>query len=466
MESIFDYAIEGYKDIKCESVIGIFGDPIKHTKSPVIHNTLSDILDKDERYIPFHIKDDLKRYVNMAYAEGILGLNITVPHKQKVMEALVDIDKAAKDIGAVNTLVRVEGGYKGYNTDMPGLARAMLSEGMSIQDKNVIILGAGGAARAVAYMCNYYKAKKVYIINRTFDNAKKITDDMNECFDTAVNYPVSADDYNKIPRDEYIFIQSTSIGLHEEDGLPLVADKSFYDMASSGVDLIYNPAETAFLRILKEKNIPCMNGLKMLLYQGIMAYELWNNLSVSEDVSEIIYKALYQSVYSDCNNIILVGYMGSGKSTIGKYLSKEYGYDFIDTDEYIEAKQGISINEIFATYGEEYFRNLETEVLRELKDKCVNTVVSTGGGMPVRKDNHELLRDIGKVIYLSAEPESIYERVKDSTNRPLLMCENPRKKIEDMLAIRNPIYNEVANYVVRTDNKKVDEIVSEILTLC
>mgnify|MGYP003492118161 CR=1 FL=1 len=103
--------------------------------------------------------------------------------------------------------------------------------------------------------------------------------------------------------------------------------------------------------------------------------------------------------------------------------------------------------------------------MRELKDKCVNTVVSTGGGMPVRKDNHELLRDIGKVIYLSAEPESIYERVKDSTNRPLLMCENLRKKIEDMLAIRNPIYNEVANFVVRTDNKKVDEIVSEILTL-
>ena len=117
---IMNFAIDGYKDVEAREYLGIFGNPIKHTLSPIIHNTISRRLCKDMRYIPFQITENLGDAVDMAYKDGVLGLNITVPYKQEVMEHLVDIDEAAKVIGAVNTLVHSNGGYKGYNTDMYG----------------------------------------------------------------------------------------------------------------------------------------------------------------------------------------------------------------------------------------------------------------------------------------------------------------------------------------------------------
>ena len=268
---LVDYLVEDNKNVTAKEYMGIFGNPIKHTLSPVIHDTLSEAFGIDAKYVPYQIPvEKLDAAVKEAYTNGMLGLNITVPFKQQVMESLVDIDPAARAIGAVNTLVRGAGGFVGYNTDMPGLARAIASEGLKLQNSKVILLGAGGAARAVAYMCLKYGANKVYIINRTFENAKKLADDMNACFMCEKMIPVSAADYKMIPKDSYFMLQCTSIGLHENDGLPLIDDVSFYEMASAGVDLIYNPAKTPFLCLLKKLGIPCMNGLKMLLYQGIM----------------------------------------------------------------------------------------------------------------------------------------------------------------------------------------------------
>ena len=295
--NIMSFAIDGYKDIESDKYIGIFGNPIKHTLSPVIHDTISRELGIKERYIPFHITKNLGEAVNMAFEDGVLGLNITVPYKQEVMEHLVDVDASAKVIGAVNTLVRCEEGYKGYNTDMPGLAKALLSEDICLDGSSVIMLGAGGAARAVAYMCLNYGAKKVYIVNRTFENAKSIADDMNRAFDCEKIVPVAAADYTAIPKDEYLFIQCTSVGLHEGDGLPLVFDEGFYEMATGGVDLIYNPAKTPFLNLMEKLNKKSVNGLKMLLYQGIMAYELWNNVEIGEELCQKVYDALHNAVY-------------------------------------------------------------------------------------------------------------------------------------------------------------------------
>ncbi len=459
---IMKYAIEGYKDIQADKYIGIFGNPIKHTLSPVIHDTISSELCINERYIPFHITENLGKAVNTAFEDGVLGLNITVPYKQEVMSYLVDIDAAAKAIGAVNTLVRMENGYKGYNTDMPGLAKAIESEGIVLKDSKVIMLGAGGAARAVAYMCMYYGAKKVYIVNRTYDNAKKIADDMNKEFGNVVIVPIVADEYKDIPTDEYIFIQCTSVGLHEGDGLPVISDKSFYDMAKYGVDLIYNPAKTPFLTLIEKLGGKAFNGLKMLLYQGVMAYELWNDVKVSDEIVEKVYNSLKKAIYGD--NIVLIGYMGSGKSTIGKYLETNYGYTFLDTDTYIEEKEGMSISDIFKNKGEEYFRTLETNVLGDFAHTLNKTVLSTGGGMPLRQENAKLLREIGQVFYLNASANAIYARIKNDTTRPLLQVDDPYTKICEMLEIRNPIYSHTANVMIDTDDKTVSDISREIIS--
>ena len=360
------YAIQGYEDVAAEHLLGIFGNPIKHTLSPVIHDTLSDALGLSERYVPFCVEDeDLSRCVKLAYDEGVLGLNITVPHKQHVMESLVDVDIAAKTIGAVNTLVRVEGGYKGYNTDMPGLAKALETEGIALKDETVIMLGAGGAARAVAYMCVSYGAKQVYIVNRTYAHAQAIADDMNAFAGKAVVQAVASEDYKSIPEGKYLMIQCTSVGLHEGDGMPFDFGDTFYAMAKAGVDLIYNPAQTPFLKEMEKLGVPAVNGLKMLLYQGILAYELWNDLTVSETLTDKVYLALQDAIYGKKrgDNIVLIGYMGAGKTTVGKALAGKLGYEFIDTDLYIEAQEGMTIPEIFEKKGEAYFRTLETNVI-------------------------------------------------------------------------------------------------------
>ena len=458
--NIMKYAIEGYKDIQSDKYIGIFGNPIKHTLSPVIHDTISKELGISERYIPFRITDNLGEAISTAFSDGVLGLNITVPYKQEVMQYLVDVDPAAKAIGAVNTLVRMEEGYKGYNTDMPGLYKAITSEGLDLAGSKVIMLGAGGAARAVAYMCVNYGASKVYIVNRTYENAKKIAEDMNKAFDKDVIVPVSTESYKDIPVDSYLFIQCTSVGLHQEDGLPLVDDKEFYNMAIAGVDLIYNPAKTPFLKLMEDLGKKAINGLKMLLYQGVMAYELWNELTVSDELVEKVYIALRKAIYGD--NIVLIGFMGSGKTTVGRYMERHYGYSFLDTDAYIEEKEGMSISDIFATKGEEYFRKLETEVLEELSLTLSNTVISTGGGMPLKEENARFLKNIGKVFYLKASSSSIYERVKDDTGRPLLQVKDPYAKICEMLEIRNSIYETASDFILDTDGREVETIASTI----
>ena len=159
---------------------GLIGDPVEHTLSPMIHNTLAGRLGHDLVYVPFPVeRGRVAEAVAGAQALHILGLNVTVPYKSEVIACLKEIDPLARDIGAVNTLVQCDGGYKGYNTDMEGLYRAMQSEGIEIAGQDVILLGAGGAARAVAYLCAVKGASKVWLLNRTLEKAQKVADEVN-----------------------------------------------------------------------------------------------------------------------------------------------------------------------------------------------------------------------------------------------------------------------------------------------
>ena len=147
---------------------GLIGNPVEHTMSPVIHNTLAEKCGHNLVYVPFQVEEGrLAEAVKGACALNVLGLNVTVPYKSAVIESLVETDELAAHIGAVNTLVRTDGGYKGYNTDMTGLYRAMTGEGIRIEGEEIILLGAGGAAWAVAYLCGAQKAGKVWLLNRT-----------------------------------------------------------------------------------------------------------------------------------------------------------------------------------------------------------------------------------------------------------------------------------------------------------
>ncbi len=166
------------------------------------------------------------------------------------------------------------------------------------------------------------------------------------------------------------------------------------------------------------------------------------------------------------NNLILIGYMGCGKTSVGSCLARTGHRSFLDTDKLIEEKSGISINQIFEKQGEEAFRDMETDCLKELLEKKTEaTVISVGGGLPLREKNRGLLSRLGKVIYLRARPETIYERVKTDTTRPLLKTPDPEKRIREMLKNREPYYRDAAEVVIEVDNKSIKELIEEIEAL-
>ena len=163
-------------------------------------------------------------------------------------------------------------------------------------------------------------------------------------------------------------------------------------------------------------------------------------------------------------NIILVGYMGCGKTTVGKQLAEHTKYTFTDTDEMIVAQQGRSISDIFEKDGENAFRAMETALLEKMiADGNDTLVISTGGGMPIREENRRLLSRLGTVIYMRVKPETVYERIKGDTTRPLLQCENPLERIREMIKSRGTAYEAVADFIIDVDNLTQREVAEEII---
>lgn len=157
-------------------------------------------------------------------------------------------------------------------------------------------------------------------------------------------------------------------------------------------------------------------------------------------------------------SIVLIGFMGSGKTTLGKWIAREHGYTFLDTDDMIEEEQQRSINDIFAKEGEEYFRDLETDMIRSLADRDDKVVISVGGGLPVREVNRELMRYVGKVVYLRTTVDELEKRLKGDTKRPLLVGGNVREKIISLMDKREALYLDAADIVVDTTGKRFEQI--------
>ncbi len=161
-------------------------------------------------------------------------------------------------------------------------------------------------------------------------------------------------------------------------------------------------------------------------------------------------------------NYILIGFMGAGKTTVGKLLAKEKGMQFVDTDERIVSEQGRKIPDIFAEDGEAYFRDLETELLKRMQEDTCHAVISVGGGMPVRKQNRELLRSLGCVIYLSASKQTILERVKNDGSRPMLNGGDLEERVEQLMKEREALYRQAAHIDVRTDGRSIRHVLQII----
>lgn len=260
-------------------VFAVIGDPIAHTLSPRIHNALGDKWNSKMVYVPFHVtKERLQQAIEGAHALGIKGMNVTMPHKQTIMPYLYEIDEAAKRIGAVNTLVYDERGYKGYNTDAEGFKLSLEEADIEYKGKNVAIIGSGGAAYAVV-VAIIESAKSIHIFNRTKANAKVLKDHMQSFYTT----PIYVHDEMDQTGESYdLVIQTTGVGMGQHKGELPKCSKEVLKGAKYAVDLIYSPKETCFLNYAKSIDCQCINGFGMLFYQAVKAYEYMHHCTCDQ----------------------------------------------------------------------------------------------------------------------------------------------------------------------------------------
>lgn len=267
---------------------GLIGNPVEHTLSPLLQNYLAEETKVNMVYVPLHVENGrLEDAVKGAFALNFLGCNVTIPYKSDVIPYLDEVDGLARRIGAVNTLVRQENGFKGYNSDMPGLYRAMQSDGICLEGRTCVILGAGGVARAVAVMLLDKGAGKVYMLNRTLARAQAVADEVNAMAGYEFVIPMALADYEKLPEERFLVIQATNIGMHPKVEEAVIEEEAFYKKVEIGYDLIFNPGNTRFMQLTKQAGGRAYNGAKMLVYQGIVSFELWNQVHISEETAQI-----------------------------------------------------------------------------------------------------------------------------------------------------------------------------------
>ena len=438
------------------AVYGVIGCPIEHTFSPAIHNTMAKTLNKDMIYEAFRVeKDNLESAIKGAYSLGIKGLNVTVPHKVEVMKCLCDIDKRAKVIGAVNTLKYTENGYVGYNTDIIGVYYAIKNKGFDVKGKTVLLLGAGGAGNACGVMAADNGAKMLYIANRTVSKADKLAESIRAEYPDTEIKTLSIDDIYDIPNVD-IVLNATVIGFGENKGLSPIKDTGFYK--AKGVemvfDAIYSPWETQLLKDCRKEGITGINGFDMLVYQAVAAEEIWFDEEIDPQLTEKARKELS----------VLIGFMGSGKTSVGKRLSLVLKREFIDTDDFIEKREGMTINEIFKEKGEEEFRKIERELYKRFSTPK-KKIIATGGGVIKNPANIANLKKGGVIVYLKSSPEKIAQNLKFDNTRPILQVDDKEAKIRELLAQREPFYNKYAEITIDVSNYDIDHTVDKIIEL-
>ncbi len=268
-------------------IVGIFGHPLKHSYSPQMHNMTFESQDLNCIYLPFDIpSSNLKEALKSLVTLGIKGVNVTIPHKEKIIQYLDHVSEAAASVGAVNTIVNQTGQLYGYNTDVDGIIETLLPFKNDIAKNTVTVIGAGGAARAVLYtLIRHFKVAKINIINRTEERAESLKDYFVEKMHfTNINlFELMAKENVEVFNSSKLIINATSIGLFPNiDDTPTDLADSF-NPNQIVFDLIYNPLKTKFLKIAESKGATIINGLKMFVVQGAKAYELWTDKTMDVD---------------------------------------------------------------------------------------------------------------------------------------------------------------------------------------
>jgi len=265
-------------------ICAIIGDPVGHSLSPAMHNAAFKELGLNIVYVAFPVKTDmLENAILGAKSLGLLGLNVTMPHKHAVIQYLDETESTAKAMSAVNTILNERGKLFGYNTDGKGAMIALQENRVHPEEKKMLLLGAGGAGKAIAFQAAQ-ETTELVILNRTHENAKQLAELLNRTFGTKVTgRPLSAESLKEELGTTDILVNATSVGMNPDvNASPIPAD-----LLHSGLcvmDIVYNPLETKLLKDAKIVGAKVVSGLEMLLYQGAVAFEIWTNCPAPVDV--------------------------------------------------------------------------------------------------------------------------------------------------------------------------------------
>ncbi len=403
---------------------GLLGYPLEHSLSPLIHESLMAAAGIKGTYELFEVAPaDLPARLP-ELLELTDGFNITIPHKEAIIPFLADLDTSAADFRAVNTVLN----HRGYNTDWIGFRR----EQLPLADRSVLVVGAGGVARTLAREARLAGAR-VTVTSRTLSRSQKLAAELG-----AAALPLESLIANQ-PFE--VILNGTPAGMWPRTSA-LPVPEAMARAADCLYDTIYNPLATKLLligRSLSPEQILAdqagenihkpvqqpitRNGLGMLFEQALAAQQIWHPEAVfSEADQAAIRRLLPAAVISRFPlKIILNGFMGSGKSTIGKTLASRLDLSFIDLDATIERTAGQSIPEIFATRGEIWFRAEERRTLEKTLNQAGSLVISVGGGALVDEEAAELLRSHPtQTVFLHVPLAELSRRLADGTGRPML----------------------------------------------
>ncbi len=260
----------------------LIGHPISKSLSPAIHNYSFKQNGINVGYMAFDVSEDsLEDAVRGAKAFNVQGFNVTIPHKVDIIKLLDELDEEASLLGAVNTVKNINGKLIGYNTDGRGFIKALQSSNIGITNKNITIIGAGGAARAIAIIMAKDGARSIQIINRTVEKAKNIADEITSKFPSVITSWSDMNNVNTIDID--IVVNCTSIGMYP-DVESLVIDPCIFNKKAVMCDIVYKPILTKFLRLAQKNGYRIMGGLDMLVYQALLSEEIWLNENICKKI--------------------------------------------------------------------------------------------------------------------------------------------------------------------------------------
>jgi shikimate dehydrogenase len=411
---------------------GLIGEHLGHSFSKQIQTRIAEIENvKDYDYQLVELdKEEFKEFMEK---KDFKGINVTIPYKKDVIPYLDEMDESAKAIGAVNTIINVDGKLKGYNTDFGGFLYMVKAHNVHMEGKKVLIIGNGGACAAVKAVCKHENAKDIVIVSRSANRG-------------AIGY----DEMYTSHLDADIVVNTSPVGM-----FPNIAnapiDVSWFHKLECVLDVVYNPILTRLCFEAQEADIKRVIGLEMLIAQAKYTFEIFENMSFDDSIIDEIKKEMLK----DRCNIVLIGMPSAGKTTIGKMLEEKLGKEFFDLDDMIIAKAGKSIPEIFQESGEAGFRAIETEVAIEAS-KMNNKIIATGGGVVKHKVNMDFLRLNGITIFIDRDIDKL---ISSDPNRPL---SSSKQALQQMYKERYPLYQKYAAYVA-VNNANIEETVDDIV---